>query len=140
MRDIIFYLHIASLTFVAWNVFHADHMGFSWIKGKVDTLPEAKVRKYHIQTWIGLILMITTGLLLFWPTREYLLSRPQFYVKMVFVAALFINSFIIGALSGIATSRTFKSLTFKERLPLIISGGVSTIGWFGAAVAGFFLF
>ena len=140
MRDIIFYLHMTSLTFVAWNVFQADHMGFSWMKGRVETLPLAKVRKYHIQMWIGLILMIITGLLLFWPVREYLLSRPQFYVKMGFVTALIINSFMIRTLSGVATSRTFNSLTFKEKFPLILSGCISTIGWFGAATAGLFLF
>ena len=140
MGNIIFDLHMASLVFVAWNVFHADHMGFTWITGKVDLLPEKKVRKYHIQTWISLILMTITGLLLFWPAKEYLLTRPQFYVKMGFVVALFINSFIIGALSKVATTKIYSSLTIKEKLPLFISGAVSTIGWFGAVAGGFFLF
>ncbi|HCC06319.1 TPA: hypothetical protein DEP94_03120 [Candidatus Nomurabacteria bacterium] len=139
MSELFLPLHFLVLAFVAWNVFHADHLGFSWIRGKVAMLDTTTVKKYHNRTWIGLILMILTGLVLFWPTREYLFTRPQFFIKMGFVVALFINSFVIGLLSKISTTKTYASLTFSQKLPLIISGGVSTISWLGATVMALFL-
>ena len=132
-------LHLITLLFVAWNVAHADHMGFTWMRGKVATLDIEIVKKYHKRVWIGIILMIVTGATLFYPMREFLLSRPQFYVKMGFVLALVINSFVIGNLSKIPTTRTFASLSIKEKLLLMISGAVSTLSWLGATLGGFFL-
>lgn len=139
MSEIFLPLHLLALAFVAWNVVLADHMGFNWMRGKDQVLDEKRVRKYHIRTWIGLLLMIVTGFTMFWPMREFLLTRPQFYVKMGFVLALFLNSFAIGRLSKISTEKTFASLSTKEKIPLMISGGISTISWLGAVLGGFFL-
>ncbi len=139
MSDIFLPLHLISLAFVVFYIFQADHMGFNWIRGKVSTLDQSTVEKYHKRTWFGLMLMILTGFVLFWPMREYLLTRPQFLIKIAFVAALFLNSFVIGALSKTSTTKTYASLSFKEKLPLIISGAVSTISWLGAIIMAFFL-
>lgn len=138
-HNIYLYLHFAVLAFVAWTVFQADHLGFDWIRGKTRTLDGSKVSKLHRATWIGLAGMIMTGLLLFWPMREFLLTQPPFYVKMAFVAALLINGAVIGRLQKVATSKAYSELTAKEKLPLIISGAVSTVSWTGAAVVAFFL-
>jgi hypothetical protein len=139
METIILPLHLLSLIFVFWNVFHADHMGFTWIRGSKQLLDANIIKKYHYRTLVGLALMIITGLSLFWPIQEFLLARPQFYVKMGFVLALIINSFVIGSLSKIATSKSFASLTTKEKIPLVISGAVSTVSWLGAFIMAFFL-
>lgn len=139
MSEIFLPLHLISLAFAAFYIFQADHMGFNWIRGKVDTLPKDIVKKFHNRTWVGLILMIFTGFILFWPMREYLLTRPQFFIKMGFVVALFINSFVIGILSKTSTTKTYASLSSKEKLPLMISGAVSTISWLGATGMAFFL-
>ena len=139
MQYILLSLHLTSLAFVIYNVILADHLGFTWIRGKSQTLPEDKIKKYHKRVWIGLILMIVTGFTMFWPMREFLLSRPQFYVKMLFVAGLLINSFAIGKLSLLPITRTFASLSTKEKVPLLISGAVSTLCWLGAIAGGFYL-
>lgn len=139
MENIFLPLHLISLSYVAWNIIHADHMGFNWIRGTVQILNENKVTKYHKGLWAGLALMITTGLFLFWPLREFLLARPLFYVKMAFVITLIGNGLVIGILQKTATSKTFASLSLKEKLPLFISGAVSTLSWIGAALAGLFL-
>ncbi|MFA5131873.1 MAG: hypothetical protein WC444_00940 [Candidatus Paceibacterota bacterium] len=139
MEEIFLPLHFIALAFVAWNVFHADHMGFNWIQGKVEKLDARTVEKYHKRTWIGLLLMIGTGVALFWPEREFLLARPQFYIKMAFVATLFLNSFAIGNLKEKSTTRAYASLSVRERIPLFLSGALSTISWLGAAVMALFL-
>ncbi|MDB5260426.1 MAG: hypothetical protein JWN37_657 [Candidatus Nomurabacteria bacterium] len=133
------YLHFLAIAYAAYNVFRADHMGFNWIRGKYQTLDEKKVRFYHISTYVALFLVIATGINLFWPIHEYLLTRPQFYTKMAFVLLLLINSVAIGKFSKVATIKPWSSLTNKEKLPLIITGGLSTIGWLGAFAGGFFL-
>lgn len=139
MEIIFLPIHLLTLLFIAFYVFQADHMGFNWIRGKVPMLDKATVEKYHKRTWIGLIIMIISGIGLFWPGREVLLARPQFFIKMGFVLALFINSFVIGILSKTSTTKTYASLTFSQRLPLMISGAVSTISWLGAFALAFFL-
>ncbi len=139
MSDILLPLHLITLGFIFWTIIHADHLAFNWIRGKVATLPKEKVQKYHRNTWMGLGGMILTGFLLFWPMREFLLGRPQFYAKMAFVVTLVANGFVIGHLQKIALLKSFKQLTFKEKIPLFISGGVSTLAWIGAALGGLFL-
>ncbi len=139
LSTIVLPLHLATLAFLAWTIFHADHLAFSWIRGKVNMLRKEDLQKYHKRTWLGLVGMIVTGFILFWPLREYLLTRPQFYAKMAFVITLIINGFVIGHLQDVATKKWFKQLTLKEKLPLFISGAVSTLAWLGAAAGGFYL-
>ena len=139
MEFIFFPLHIITLLFIAWNVFHADHLAFSWTTSKTEKLDASLVKKYHYRVWAGLIGMIITGFFLFYPQRDYLLERPQFYVKMGFVLALVLNSVAIGFLQKRAVEYSYKELSFTQKLPLFISGGVSTLGWLGATVGAFFL-
>ena len=131
-------LHLLSLAYAAWNIIHADHMGFNWMRGKVKTLDKKVVAKYHKGTWIGLIFAILTGIITFLSVRSQVVY-PQFYIKMGFVTALVINSFVIGTLSKIPTTKTFTSMSTKEKLPLLISGAVSTISWGGAAIMALFI-
>lgn len=132
--------HLMSLTFVAVCVFLSDKMAMSWIRGESKTLPVKKLELFHRLVWLGLGLMIVTGFFMFWGRQDYLLHRPAFLAKMFFVGLLFINSFFIGKLLPIATTRTYASLTFKEKLPLFVSGAISTISWVSAAILAFFIF
>ncbi len=139
MSQLFLPLHLLSLLYVAWNVIRADHAGFLWMTGKEQLLSKKDISTYHHGTWIGLGLMIITGSVLFYPMREFLLTRPQFYIKMGFVFTLIINGLVIGKISHIATEKTFISLSTREKAPLLISGAISTISWIGAIVAAFFL-
>lgn len=139
LNDIILPLHLLVLAYAAWNIFQADHLGFKWIMGKVNILDKAKVQKYHHRVWFGLIGMIVTGFIMFWPMHEYLLTRWQFLLKASFVLALVANGFAIGSIQEIATKKWYKELTLREKIPLFISGAISTIGWVGAAIMAFFI-
>jgi hypothetical protein len=139
MEDIIFPLHIGSLVFAVTGILLADHSAFNWISGRNPTLDRAKLLKYHYWVLSGLSLMIITGLTLFWPERDYLLQNPAFYVKMFFVVSIILNSFFIGKLMNTAVVKTYAELGFRERLPLMVSGAVSAVGWLGAFVSAFFL-
>lgn len=139
MSDIILPVHLCILAFIAWNTINADHLAFKWIRGKINILNKTEIEKYHKRVWFGLIGMILTGLIMFWPLRDFLLTRPQFYVKMAFVLTLVINGFFIGRLQNIATTKWFKELTPGEKVKLFTSGAVSTLAWLGAAIGGFYL-
>lgn len=139
MEKIILPLHLLTLTFVGWNILHADHLGFNWIRGKVLTLDKHKVEKYHKNIWTGLILMIVTGFFLFWPMHEYLLGRLQFWVKMAFVVTLICNAFVVGYLQKKISGKEFKELTLSQKIPLFISGAISTLAWLGAFAGAFYI-
>lgn len=139
MSDILFPVHIASLAIAGVHVLLADHMGFVWIRGNVETLPKKHVRYYHTMVWLGLIGLLASGFLMFWPAREFLLASPAFQLKMGFVVALVLNSFAIGHLQHIALRKPARELTAHEAVPLIISGIISGLSWLGAIAAAFFL-
>jgi hypothetical protein len=64
---------------------------------------------------------------------------PQFAMKMGFVLVIVLNSFIIGQLIKIPTTKTFASLTTKEKIPLYLSGLLSFASWGGAIIAAMFI-
>lgn len=98
-------------------------------------MPDSVSRVYTF----GLVGMILTGFIMFWPMRDYLLDRWQFLLKMSFVLALVANGFVIGSIQKIATRKRYEELTRNEKLPMLISGVVSTVGWAGAAITAFFI-
>ncbi len=139
MQQLLFVIHIGSLCFAGLGVLFADHLAFDWVRGKKATLDP---RPLHIAHWIvtvGLSCLILSGLCLFWPMREYLVSQPLFWLKMLFVCALVINSFFIERFMS-AVEKPFATLTRNERLPLMISGAVSTCSWLGAIAVALILF
>lgn len=139
VSTVAFPIHITGLLVALWNIFHADHMGLRWVLGTTKKLDVAIVKKYHRGTWIGLLILITSGLTLFYPMREFLLSRPQFYAKMTCVLALVVNGIAITFLQKRAIENSFEELSFSQKLPLFISASVSTAGWIGAISMAFFL-
>ena len=138
--DIIFFFHISFLCVAGCGILVADKLGLSWFRGKVRTLRAKKLRLLHEVMGGALAGLIATGLLLFWPSRAYLVTQPTFYIKMVFVAALVINSFIIDRLMHDATRMPFAQLSRGRKRALMLSAGISGLCWAGAATIAFFLF
>lgn len=139
-QELLLPAHLTVLACTAVFVLLADHQGYLWFSGKKQVLEMRILRRYHYAVLVGLLLMISIGLLMAWPVMNYLLSTPAFYIKMTFVATLFLNSFVIWKFLPISTTRAFATLTFREKVPLFISGAVSGLCWVGAATAAFFLF
>jgi hypothetical protein len=139
ITTIVLPLHLLTLLFVLWNVYHADHMGLAWVLGKKERLDASLVKKYHYRTSFGLFFMVVTGFILFYPMREFLLARPQFFIKMACVGALIINGLAIGQLQTRAVEHSFKELSLSQKFPLFVSAGISSLGWIGAIIMAFFL-
>ena len=135
MSFVLLPLHILTLGVTVIGILLADRQATLWMRGTKQTLSKRTMERYHWWVMVGLWLMIATGFGLFWQFRVTLLATPAFYVKMFFVAVVLVNGFAIQMLMKVAYTRTWKSLSFREKLPLFISGAASTIGWLGAALA-----
>ncbi|HVV38953.1 MAG TPA: hypothetical protein VHD31_01375 [Candidatus Paceibacterota bacterium] len=140
LYTVVFYSHLASLALAAVGVLYADKLGFSWLRGKQETLQKMHLVWAHYLVSCALVLLILSGLYLFWPMRVYLLHQWLFYVKMAFVLALIVNSFAIGKLMHTATHTPHHTLSWSEKLPFYISGIVSMVCWAGAGVTALLLF
>lgn len=133
-------LHITFLFLAAVGILVADHAALQWMRGKTEVIGKKILFTAHWIVTIALLGLVYTGLFLFWPQREYLLHQPLFLLKMIFVAALLINSMAIERLMHLAAVRPFSSLSAGQKAPLFISGAVSTLSWIGAGVMGLILF
>lgn len=132
--------HVLALGFVLGVSTLADKEALAWFLGKKETLDKERMQQFHSFMWLGLFAMLATGLYMMWPARESLLSDPLFLTKMFFVALLVINAVLIGKFMHVAFEKSYASLTSAEKLPLILSGGASTLGWIGAASIALWMF
>lgn len=125
--------HITTFMANILLVIIADVHGFLWVLGKKETLPRTLMHWLHHLLTLGLTISILTGAYLFFANLDYFSAVivPAFYVKVCLVMMLVINAFVISKHMDVATERPFKSLTKAEKIPLFISGAVSTIGWVG---------
>ncbi len=129
-------LHLLSLAFVAVVIIIADHDGYLYMRGKKAVLDATKVKRLHQLAWVGLGAMIVSGVGLIAKDPD-VLADSGFVVKMLMVAALIVNGVVIGQLSKVASVTPFVSLSTKQKLALLASGGVSISCWIGATLIGF---
>jgi cation transport ATPase len=131
-------LHLASLIITVPVILFADHMGFQYFTGRVQTLNATKVMWAHRLVTIGLLLLIITGVALTVPVWAILLENPYFYAKLAFVATLALNGYFIEKLMKKATTTPFAQLTADEKRVLLISGAVSGVSWVATVFIAFF--
>jgi hypothetical protein len=132
-------IHIGAFFITILAVITADVYGLMWSLGKVETIPKKILHGLHRFVSAGLVVLITTGAIMAWPVKDYLISSPAFITKMIFVSALVINAFFIQSHFSIAATSSFSSLPKKTQRGLVISGIVSALGWTGAFVAAQFI-
>jgi hypothetical protein len=137
---LLLYFHLVSMCAAVVLVFFADKQAFAWVIGKRQTLDKTPVRTLHLLTWIALLSLMVSGFFLLWPNNLHLLEDSFFIIKLVGVGLLFVNGIVIGRLIPIALTRTFASLTWKERMPLILSGLVSSASWASILAIAYILF
>ncbi len=131
-------LHLIALIITAPVILYADHMGFQYFTGRMQTLPLQKVQWAHRLVTVGLLILIATGIWMTIPMWAVMLEKPFFYAKMAFVATLFLNGLFIGQLMNKATTVPFAGLTRDEKNLLLVSGAVSGISWVASVLIGFF--
>ncbi len=137
--EIVLGAHIIALFWNIALVILADINAALWVIGSREKLSERFLTVVHWSLIAGLSVSIVTGLLLFSTVSGYLLQQPAFWIKSAFVLTLIINAFVIHRHAHLAATHTFASLTSAERIPLYISGVVSTGSWVGVIIAAQFL-
>lgn len=125
-------IHITAVFFAIAIVLFADHEGYAWFRGKKQTLDPVHMRIAHAGVAIALAVLITTGTIMFYPFKGYLLANPLFILKLLFVGVLVVNAVIINRMMHVALEKPYAKLSREERMPLLISGGVSFVSWIGA--------
>ncbi len=131
-------IHLLALFCTALIIVVADHEGFLYMRGKKRLLNSIHTKFFHNAVWIGLAVLMVTGILLALPAWKHYLTEPAFLLKMLFVAILVGNGAFIGRLMSIASEKPFQELTAREKSLLFVSGALSTTGWAGATLIGFF--
>lgn len=131
-------LHLVAMILTILVVLYADHMGFRYFTGKSQTLSLKKVKLAHNLVFIGIGLLVVTGIIITIPMWTYMLTNPFFYTKMAFVATLIMNGIFIGQLMHKATMVPFNSLEKEEKRVLLISGAISGMSWLATILIGFF--
>ena len=131
-------IHLVILAYTIFLVVRADYLGLGYVRGTRLLLPRTTILRLHYGVLVGVVGMIVSGIFLFIPLREYLMTQPAFYLKMFFVFVLVLNAGVIGAVSHIASVRPFSELQNRERNILFISGASSLCAWAGAIIIGFF--
>lgn len=133
-------LRIGLMCFAVVILFLADKEALAWLSGRKETLSPRRLRVYHYLMWASLLSLIATGVYMALPRYTYLLGQPLFIIKMLFVAVLFVNAFLLGRLMSMAVSRAYKTLSFSEKLPLYFSGAVSFVSWVSVIAVAFYMF
>lgn len=131
-------LHLFTLFITAVVIACSDHQGYLYLRGKKATLSKRFVTWSHRLVWVGLLTMITSGVLMVLPAWEHYLQEPKFLIKMCFVLMLVVNAFAIGELAKKAEQTPFVALSLQEKRMLLVSGVLSISGWIGAAIIGMF--
>lgn len=132
-------LHVSAVFFTLGVVVSTDLYALQWVIGWKEALSPKILRRAHRTVWVGLIVTMSAGFLLFLPYDAFLLSDFAFRLKMLFVAMLVVNALVIGSHIDEATKGPFAALTPRKKLVLITSGLVSTGGWIGAFIAAQFI-
>lgn len=134
-ESIALFVHLTTIFTLIPIIIGNDILALLWVRGTIPLLSRTLLTWVHWIVWGGLLLMIGSGFVMFLSYQDYLLSLPAFYIKMVFVAALLVNAFVIGKHHPTASERTYASLSSAERRPLFLSAAVSTVAWIGAYTA-----
>ncbi len=131
--------HVGAIVLTVLFVLYADEQGIQWMLGKKKTLDKRRIEILHAIVGVGISLIILAGGLIAIPRLDYLLTNTTFLIKMGFVGVLVINAFFIGTLVRLASEKSFRELSLKERVPVLLSGALSVMGWVGAIMCGILL-
>lgn len=132
-------IHLTILSITMFFVLFADKQGTDWMRGKKQMLNLSNVNLLHRVVYIGLFLMIATGVYMVLPVISWYIIDPKFIVKMLFVLTLLVNGLFIGSLSKVATEKSYSEVDSRTKKKLLVSGAISTTCWIGAMTCGFLL-
>lgn len=95
LKEIFIILHVLGAVIGAGAAFISDAMFFSSIKDRVVSKTEIRFMKIGSTfVWIGLGILIISGLLIFLTNSEGYLASSKFLIKMFIVFVIFLNGIV----------------------------------------------
>lgn len=119
-------VHLLGLTMLLGSLWLLDMrlFGFGMKRQKTGELAKA----LNAWLWAGLLVMLSSGVLLFFGEPMKLFGSPSFFVKMGLLAVAMLLQFTL-----------FRKVTADQHVPSGIDklvGGLSLLLWFGVGLAG----
>jgi len=145
LRTILTIFHLLGVVIGMGAAFMTDMMFIKSTKDKIINEKEISfIALGSRMVWIGLFLIIISGISLFALSPEEYLNSSKFLAKMVIVAILTINGIFfhfkhLPFLRKNLNQDLTKSENFRNNsMTLFISGGISSISWLSALTLGIF--
>lgn len=128
-------LHVLFLLFALLAVLITDTCGLVYLIGLRQRMNGICLKIKHGLIASACAATVGTGLLLVILKPE-VMAQSVFWMKMVFVAALCANGWLIGRKIPLLTSGPFKTLGRRARWTLVFGSMASLMLWIGAAFLG----
>jgi hypothetical protein len=135
--------HLMGVALGAGGAFLSDSMFISSVKDNRFSKTEIRFLKLASKmVWIGIILLVLSGIFIFFTDTEYYLASSKFLAKMSIVLIIILNGIafhfwhlpLIHQHENIhfPTSNTFTN----RRMWVLASGAISIISWLSALILG----
>lgn len=131
-------LHLLSLIITIPAILYSDYSGFKYFTGRSQLMSHKKMNLLHKLVFIGLFLLITTGVITLVPRWAIMFEKPFFYIKIAFVLTLLVNGLFIGKLLEKATTTPYTNLPKQDKVFLMTSGAISAVSWISVIIISFF--
>ncbi len=135
--------HVFGAVIGAGGAFASDAMFFSTIKdGRINRQELRFMKLGGKLVWIGLSILVISGLFLFFGDLEKYLASAKFLAKATIVGIIIANGFVfhlihIPHIQGHLGIKFAQSRTFMRLAPFILmSGAVSVVSWVSALILG----
>jgi hypothetical protein len=135
--------HLLGAVIGMGGAFASDLIFFSSIRDEKVSRTEMRfLRLGGKMVWLGLAIIVASGIALVAENPERYLASPKFLAKMTIVAVLIVNGVLfhlvhIPRLERHAGTHFPSSDEFVRNVPILLaSGAISTVSWLGAFVLG----
>jgi hypothetical protein len=136
-------LHLLGVAVGVGGAFMSDVMFLTSTKDRVLDAGEMRMLKTgSVVTWVGLALLIISGILLFSTNPAGYLASSKFITKMLIVLALTLNGVVFHVVhipkleKLVGTKLSESPLFIKNSRTMYISGAISVVSWTLALVLG----
>jgi hypothetical protein len=136
-------IHLFGLAVGAGAAFFSDFLFNSVMKDRFISSEELRILTLTMGVvWLGLSILIVSGLLIFLGDMERLLNSPKFLAKMTVVGILALNG-VLFHFKHLPILKQFTDKNLRDNFAfhaksrgLFVSGGVSGVSWATAVILG----
>ncbi|MDP3953420.1 MAG: hypothetical protein Q8P99_01170 [bacterium] len=143
LKEIYTIVHLIGVTLGAGGAFVSDALFMSVFKDmKINSAELRLVKVGSAMVWLGVVVLIVSGVLLFSLNPERYLTSSKFLVKMTIVGVIIVNGLYLHAkLLPLCAKHVNRNLSksrefMKHRKTLFTSGAISFTSWVSAIILG----